>query len=193
MALEGLYVAGADTYAGGAVIAPPHPLFGGSMDTPVVDEIAHACRQAGIASLRFNWRGVGASAGEPSGDANDADEDYAAALLHLSETVSGSLVASGYSFGAVAALRVARGEARVRRIVLVAPPVELLDAGALAGFHGRLLVVTGAEDPAAPPARLAELLAAVPRAGLEIVPQADHFFRNGLAEISRTVKGFLSA
>ena len=43
------------------------------MQSPVVNEIAYACQKAGIASLRFDWRGVGASAGEPSGSAGDAD------------------------------------------------------------------------------------------------------------------------
>ena len=55
---------------GGAVIAPPHPLYGGSMESPVVSEIALACEHAGLDSLRFNWRGVGASQGAQSGDAD---------------------------------------------------------------------------------------------------------------------------
>ena len=61
--LEGLYTP-ADAPVGGAVIAPPHPLYGGSMDSPVVTELAQACARADFASLRFNWRGAGASAGE---------------------------------------------------------------------------------------------------------------------------------
>ena len=87
VALEGIYLAGDGPDAGGAVIAAPHPLYGGSMESPVVNEIAYACGRAGLASLCFNWRGVGASAGEPSGEAADADADYAAAALHLARTV----------------------------------------------------------------------------------------------------------
>jgi len=86
-ALEGIYVAGLDADAVGVVVAAPHPLYGGSMDSPVVNEIAYAARTAGLASLRFNWRGVGASAGLPSGEATDADADYRAALDHLLETL----------------------------------------------------------------------------------------------------------
>ena len=55
-ALEGIYLSGPDGAASGAVVAPPHPLYGGSMDSPVVNEIAYACQKAGHASLRFNWR-----------------------------------------------------------------------------------------------------------------------------------------
>jgi alpha/beta superfamily hydrolase len=120
--LEGIYLAGASGDDRGAVIAPPHPLYGGSLESPVVAELAFACHRHGIATLRFNWRGVGASAGEASGDAAIADEDYAAALAHLAETVPGALLACGYSFGSAAAVRAAERSPRVRRLVLVAPP-----------------------------------------------------------------------
>jgi alpha/beta superfamily hydrolase len=190
-ALDGLFVAGADPSSGGAVIAPPHPLHGGSMESPVVGELAHACGVSGLASLRFDWRGVGASAGAPSGDAGDADEDFLAALGHLAASVDGALVAGGYSFGAVTVVRNAGGESRVRRLVLVAPPVALLDAEALAAFPGRVLVIAGAVDPYAPPAELATRVEDLARANLEVVPEADHFFQRGLVEISRATEAFL--
>src|ERR1700752_3812022 len=124
LVLEGIFIngRGGDEECG-ALVAPPHPLYGGSMTSPVVGEVAFGCQRAGCATLRFEWRGVGASAGRPSGDAADADADYAAALAHLADTVTGSLLAAGYSFGAAAALRVAHRHPRVRRLVLVAPPV----------------------------------------------------------------------
>ena len=192
-ALEGLFVAGEDERSGGAVLAPPHPLYGGSMDSPVLGELAHACGKSGLASLRFNWCGVGASAGATSGDAGDADRDFVAALDHLAESVDGGLVAGGYSFGAVSAVRVARRESRVRRLLLVAPPVDLLDAEALAAFPGRVLVIVGANDPYAPPPALTTRMADLARASLEVVAEADHFFQRGLVEISRAAEAFLSA
>src|SRR5271166_3947152 len=86
-ALEGLFLHAAGPSRGGAVVAPPHPLYGGSMENPVVSELAFVCARAGLASLRFNWRGVGASSGVPSGALADAADDYAAALSHLRDSV----------------------------------------------------------------------------------------------------------
>ena len=84
-ALEGLWLParGEGGARGGAVMAPPHPLMGGSMDSPVATEVAMAASDAGLGALRFNWRGVGASAGVPSGEQADADADYGAALAFL--------------------------------------------------------------------------------------------------------------
>ena len=151
-ALEGVYVPCRDAdgrvvdATGGAVVAAPHPLYGGAMDSPVVNELAHATASSGYASLRFNWRGVGASAGAPSGEAAEADADYAAALAQLAATVDGPLVATGYSFGAAAALRVGRGAERVEHFVLVAPPPALLPPDPFVGLDRSLLVLVGAED-----------------------------------------------
>jgi uncharacterized protein len=188
-ALEGIFVGGAGD--GGGVIAPPHPLYGGSMDSPVVSELSWACREAGLASLRFNWRGVGASAGRASGEASDADADYGAALGHLAETVPGPLVACGYSFGAAAALRAAATSRRVAQLVLVAPPPALVAPEALAGAGCPLLVLAGERDGLAPPDALAGALENAARAKLAVIPEADHFFGAGLRELGRSVTAWL--
>jgi alpha/beta superfamily hydrolase len=191
LALEGIFIAGSGV--AGAVIAPPHPLYGGAMESPVVTEIAFACEKAGVASLRFNWRGVGASAGKASGEADDADADIEAALAYLEETVAGGVVACGYSFGASAALRVAGRHPRVNRLVMVSPPPALLDAAAFAAYPGRILVVTGGRDSFAPVAEIERLVDSARQARLEIVPEADHFFGVGLATISRVAGVWLEA
>jgi hypothetical protein len=202
LVLEGLYVraaqAGDDGEAGavfappGAVIAPPHPLYGGSMASPVVGELAWACQKAGYATLRFDWRGVGASHGVPSGEAADADADYGAALVHMAETVSGPLLLAGYSFGAASAVRIATREPRVRRLVLVAPPPALLDAKALERFPGSALLLTGERDVHARPGELRALVSGNARRRLEVIPEADHFFLTGLAAIPRIVSEWLA-
>jgi alpha/beta superfamily hydrolase len=176
---------------GGAVVAPPHPLYGGSMENPVVCELAYACARAGLPSLRFNWRGVGASEGEATGEAEAADADAVAALEHMAETAPGPLVACGYSFGALAMARAARAQPRVRRLVLVAPPPPLAAAGLLAGFGGPVLALVGARDRLAPPEAVERLLAPARDARLVVLPEADHFFADGLAALGRAVREFL--
>lgn len=190
-ALEGVFLGGADPESGGAVVAAPHPLYGGSMDSPVVAELCFACRRAGYATVRFNWRGVGASGGSPNGDPAQADADYAAALAYLEETVAGPILAAGYSFGAAAAVRVALANPHVRRLLLVAPPPALLDAAALAQFRGSALVVVGSRDSFALTAELAQLLGGDARRRLEVIQDADHFFACGLGDISRIARAWL--
>jgi len=192
LALDGAFLGAVGASAAdGAVIAPPHPLYGGSMQSPVVNEIAYACQKAGIASLRFDWRGVGASAGEPSGSASDADQDYGAALAHLEETVNGELLACGYSFGAAAALRAGAAHPRVTRLVLVSPPPGLLDPAALARFAGRVWIATGEADAIAPARELEALAARARRARFVVIPECDHFFVAGLAELGRELTAWL--
>jgi len=166
-------------------------MMGGSIDSPVVTEIALAMSDGGFGTLRFNWRGVGASAGVPSGEMADADADYRATLEQIAETVSGPLVACGYSFGAVAAVRCATPEPRVTHRVLVAPPPSLLDADALAGFAGKTLILVGEHDALAPAQALAALAAESERIELALVAEADHFFAFGLAEIGKHTARFL--
>lgn len=193
--LDGLYRAGRtrDGEDGAVLVAPPHPLYGGSMENPVVTELAYAAADAGLASLRFDWRGVGASTGAPTGDAAEHARDYAAALAHLAETVSGPLCAAGYSAGAAAAVRAAVRHPRVRRLLLVAPPPTMLDAGSLAALRGRVLVVVGSRDTLAPEAALRGLLGPLPDARLLVIPDVDHFFGSGLAALGRAARDWLGA
>jgi len=192
-ALEGLFIAGdAEASGEGAVIAPPHPLYGGSMDSPVVSELAWACTKAGRASLRFNWRGVGGSTGAPSGELAAGAQDFAAALLQLGRTVPGRLIAAGYSFGAAAAVRAAAEQPRVARLVLVAPPPSLLDVGALRSVEREVLLLGGEHDTIAPPAALEALAKDLPGARVVLLEEADHFFAAGLARLANEVASWLA-
>lgn len=189
--LEAIYLAPASGEARGAVLAPPHPLYGGSLEAPVLTELAWACTQAGLGSLRFNWRGVGASAGAPSGLAADADADYGSALAHLAETLPGRLVAGGYSFGAAAALRSGAAAPRVDRLLLVAPPPSLVAPAAIAASGRRALVLVGEYDTIAPASALQAALAGSAHVTLHVIPHADHFFGEGLAELARLAAAWL--
>jgi alpha/beta superfamily hydrolase len=191
-ALDALYVPPdpAQDGAGGAVIAAPHPLYGGSMASPVVGELSWAFARSGLATLRFDWRGVGASAGRASGDLEHARADYRAALAQLAESVPGPIAAAGYSFGAAAAL-CAIADPRVRTLVLVAPPPALLDRDALAARALDVWIVTGEHDAIAPAAALEALARDLPRGRFAAIDEADHFFGAGLGALGRSVTRWL--
>jgi hypothetical protein len=193
-ALEGLMLpVPALPECGGGLVAAPHPQMGGSMDSPVTTELAFALEQAGIASLRFNWRGVGASAGAPSGEDADADVDFAASLAFLRETVNGPIMAAGYSFGAATALRASATHPALRRLVLVAPPPRIVDPGLLERFEGPVLMVAGDQDGFVEIDTLAQWAAGHDRVTLEVIEGADHFFMMHLGALRRAVDEWLAA
>ncbi len=177
---------------GGAIVAAPHPLMGGSMDSPVATELGLAASDAGYVSLRFNWRGVGASAGKPSGEIADADADCRAALDFIRESVEGGIVACGYSWGSLAVFRTCTAAPRVKKLVLVAPPPAMLERAVFERSGRPTLIVTGDSDSYVPLDALRELVAGLEQVELVVLPGVDHFFMAGLAELGRSVRGWLA-
>jgi alpha/beta superfamily hydrolase len=192
-ALEGLWLParGDEAARGGAVVAAPHPLMGGSMESPVATELGIAASDQGYTSLRFNWRGVGASAGLRSGEAAHADADYFAALDFMEDSVEGPLVACGYSWGGVTAARVAIQRARVHRLVMVSPPTSMLDGNALKAFGHPILIIAGDRDEYVPIDALKQMISGLEGVCLEVLEGVDHFFMAGRADIGRITRDFL--
>jgi alpha/beta superfamily hydrolase len=192
-ALEGLWLParGDEPARGGAVVAAPHPLMGGTMESPVATELGLATSDQGYVSLRFNWRGVGGSAGLPSGETTHADIDYCAALDFMEDSVDGAIVACGYSWGGVTAARVATTRARVKRLVMVSPPAAMLDGDALKSFGHPILIITGDRDEYVPLAPLKGMISGLEGVELEVLEGVDHFFMAGLADIGRITRDFL--
>jgi pimeloyl-ACP methyl ester carboxylesterase len=120
-----------------------------------------------------------------NGETAAADADYRAALAHLGATISGGVVAAGYSFGAATAVRVAAADPRVRGLLLVAPPPTILAKDKLRDFPGPVLLVAGEIDPLAPAAELERIADDLPRGSLHVIPAADHFFATGLGALGR--------
>jgi alpha/beta superfamily hydrolase len=163
------------------------------MDSPVVTELALACSDLGFVSLRFNWRGIGASAGVASGEMVDAVTDYRAALLFMEDSVDGAIVACGYSWGALAAARACLDASRVRKLILVAPPPEMLDAPALDERGVPTLVIAGDRDSYVPIPALRAVLDGIDGSKLVILEGVDHFFMNGLAGIGEATRAWLES
>jgi alpha/beta superfamily hydrolase len=176
-----------------AVIAPPHPLYGGTFHNPVVVDIAEGLARIGISGFAFNWRGTEGSEGAKTDSLEAAVSDYLAVFHSVADEAEAAgmrLFAAGYSFGAATALLAAREDKRIEGVIMLAPPVGMLQSDDLAAAPGHLLVVVGGDDEFAPLPALEEKLAVRRDATLEVIPGADHFFHfGGLSEIAGRVAG----
>jgi alpha/beta superfamily hydrolase len=182
--IEGLWMGAGPRVA---VVAPPHPLLGGHFSNPVVQAVADGFVAAGLRVLLFNYRGVGESGGEPSGDPEHGERDFAAALA-VAALSAAPVLAAGYSFGGVAALRTAARDTRVGAALAVAPPAPMLAGTDLARLGAGLRVVAGEKDRFAPPVALEPVARAVRGARFDVVASADHFFARGPDEIRRIAR-----
>lgn len=193
LTLEGL-LATRDGDAPGAVVCHPHPMYGGSMFNNVVDAILAAMWQSGYATLRFNFRGVGASEGEHDGNGGEVDDARAAMAFTLMQpgVRKDAAVMAGYSFGAMVAVRAGYHDVQTSRIVAVALPLGMADAQVPADASKPILLVSGDRDTYSPVAALTTLQTRIGKsARLEIVTGADHFFGAFEAELSRTIASTL--
>jgi alpha/beta superfamily hydrolase len=171
----------------GVVICHPHPLYGGDMDNPVVVRAQEVCGALGLATLRFNFRGVGASGGVHGGGVAEQD-DAAAALDTLAKAVGGGgLAIAGYSFGARIAALVAGRDGRIGGLALIAPPLAMFDFGFLHDRHVPTLVVAGTRDQYCPPEDFARFISARPWATAATIDGADHFFFGKLFPLGEAV------
>jgi alpha/beta superfamily hydrolase len=177
--------------AGGVVIAHPHPLYGGDMDNPVVVRVAEVCQGEGLATARFNFRGVGRSTGRHGGGTAER-ADVIAVLGHLGALVGGpeQVALAGYSFGAVVVAAVAAEQTAGRGLALVAPPLGVAGLDRLpplGAVSGPLHVVGTSNDEYCPPDRLAALRAAAPEADVKIIEGGGHFFFGKLYPLGEIV------
>ncbi len=174
------------------VLTHPHPLYGGAMDNPVVTALARVYQRLGYSTLRFNFRGVGASEGD-YGDGVGERDDARAATAHLGRLGKTVTDLAGYSFGAWVNLGLHPPLATVRRQVVVAPPVLFMDFEPVAAPPAELAVIVGDQDRMAPLATLRALLPRWhPAARLGVVTGADHFFGAALDRLAAQVEAVLA-
>jgi alpha/beta superfamily hydrolase len=176
----------------GVVISHPHPLYGGSMYNNVVESLVRVYQQAGYSTLRFNFRGVGSSYGEYS-DGTGEQEDVRAALNCLRERGKQVIDLAGYSFGAwVNGLTRPDGDI-IRQMVMVSPPVAFLDFGSAQPLPQLQLVIAGSRDEIAPPELIETMLPNWnPKARLEIVEGADHFYGTYTGKLESILTNYLA-
>jgi alpha/beta superfamily hydrolase len=188
ISLEARFSPGAQT--AGVVITHPHPLYGGSMDNNVVWTAVRAYGDLGWSTLRFNFRGVGASTGR-YGDGLAEAEDVAGAVTFLKSRVPGPCYVVGYSFGAAVAARALLEGLRVTGAVLISPPIAFMDLGFLPETPGLSLIVVGDEDDLCPLAEVEDLCRRrQPPVDLKVVPGADHFYGGREEALYRILKDY---
>jgi alpha/beta superfamily hydrolase len=193
--LEGLMAKPAESAAARAVVVcHPHPLYGGSMHNNVVEAILEALWKLGFATLRFNFRGVGASEGEHSGGVGEGDDAKAAMQFLLSQPrVSGEgAIMAGYSFGAAVAMRAGAELKEVATISAVALPVGMGDFSSAAKGGKKIVLVAGDRDSYCPKRAITELAKSC-GAQLRIIDGADHFFAGYEDALTKALAELLSA
>ena len=178
---------------GVVVLAHPHPLFGGTMTNKVVQTLARAFVQTGWTAVRFNFRGVGASAGVHDGGRGELED-----LLAVVEQTApdGAIALAGFSFGAfVTSHAIARlwPGRDIQRIVLVGTAASRFDVATLPpDLHERALIVHGELDDTVPLASVMDW-ARPQLLPVTVVPGGEHFFHGQLGLLKSLVTRHLAA
>ena len=192
-AIEGLLDQPEGASRGVAVVAHPHPLFGGTMDNKVVQTLARAFVQCGWTVARFNFRGVGASEG-----VHDAGEGEARDFLSVVEQLApkGALAVAGFSFGSFVASHAIQAlwdKRDIEKIVFVGTATERLSvADVPESLHEKTLVVHGEQDDTVSLASVMDW--ARPQSlPVMVVPGGGHFFHGQLPLLKSLVVRHLIA
>jgi alpha/beta superfamily hydrolase len=175
------------------VACHPHSLKGGTMDNKVTHTLARAMVESGAPAFRFNFRGVGASAGEFDQGRGEAD-DLAAVVAEGRRRFPGAgLWLGGFSFGAFVALRAAT-HVRPEKLIAIAPPVVGYELGDVDAPECEWMLAQGDADDVVPPDAVLGWAARQHRQPrLHVLAGAGHFFHGRLHELKPLLVDFLRA
>ena len=175
------------------VICHPHPLGGGTMTNKVVHTLARAMQKCGAATIRFNFRGVGASAGRFDNGPGEATDALAVIAAGRARWPGAGLWLAGFSFGSFVALQVCN-TARANKLITVAPPVGRWDFSAIPAPQCPWLILQGDTDElvdATAVAHWSEQMSPAPT--FKLFPSVGHFFHGHLHDIDAGAREFLGA
>ncbi len=190
--LEALLEAPAVSARAAAVFAHPHPLYGGTMHTRVVFQGAKALARIGVAVLRFNFRGVGRSAGTFDDGAGER-EDYRAALDFVAAQYPRlPLWTVGFSFGAWIAMTAGADDPRVRVLLGIAPVVDRYDFGSVRTSTKPKFLIHGERDEVVSLKHVRRFYSelAEPKE-LVVIDAADHLFDGKTSEVGDAIEDLL--
>ena len=167
-----------------AVVCHPHPLYGGSMHNNVVGRLFADLPGRRVSTLRFNFRGVGASTGTHGGGEAEV-ADVVAAIDTVTDRHPGlAVVLAGYSFGADVSLSV--GDDRISGWLAVSPPLRIVDPATMipASDPRPTVVVTGTDDDFRAADSAQQVTEGWPSIEVMAAPGVDHFWMNGLDAVT---------
>jgi alpha/beta superfamily hydrolase len=186
----------ASQHSGVALVLHPHPLGGGTMHNKVVFRAAAALNDAGLTTLRINFRGVGQSTGEHDEGRGEL-EDVRAGLQYLAETFAQQpITLCGFSFGARVGLEVGIADERVRNLISIGTPLNKYDFAFLANCRKPILFVHGDRDEFGDLSRLQQLVERIKQHNasveLNIIKDSGHFFEGHLDELKQAITDWVS-
>jgi alpha/beta superfamily hydrolase len=189
--LEAIVKEPAGTRRGVGLVCHPHPLGGGTMHNKVVFRAAAGLVDAGLLTIRFNFRGVGASTGEHN-EIEGGQEDVRDALDYIANEYPGEdLTLAGFSFGSRTALEVGYDNKNVARLISIGTPIDKYgDYDFLMKTQKPILFVHGDKDEFGSIDKVRELAETVSRntdAELIVFENSGHFFDDHLAELRNAV------
>ncbi len=177
--------------AGFAVVCHPHPLHGGTLHNKVVHTLARVFIELGLPTLRFNYRGVGASEGRYDNGRGETEDALAVVGFARQRWPDAAVSLAGFSFGAMVALRAAARSAPVHSVVSVAPAVGRADVAVPARPDCPWLIVQGDADEIVDHHQVTAFAASFsPPPQLQVLPGVDHFFHGRLHELHEAVMAF---
>jgi alpha/beta superfamily hydrolase len=173
---------------GVGLVCHPHPLGGGTMHNKVVFRVASGLVDAEMVTLRFNFRGVGASTGLHA-EVEGGKEDVCTALDYLAgEYPDEDITLAGFSFGSRTGMEVGMPDHRVKRLISIGTPVEKYrDYDFLTQVKKPILFVHGDKDEFCSVNSLRALTDRIPHAEVVIFENCGHFFDEHLSELRRVV------
>jgi alpha/beta superfamily hydrolase len=180
---------------GVALVLHPHPLGGGTMHNKVVFRAAAALNDAGLTTLRFNFRGVGQSTGQHDEGRGERD-DVRTALDYLAAKYPDlSITLCGFSFGARFGLEVGIADPRVKYLIGIGTPLKNYNFEFLQACRKPLLLVHGELDEfgdSESVKQMAAELAQNTEVRLVVIPGSGHFFENRLDDLKRAITDWIS-
>jgi alpha/beta superfamily hydrolase len=180
---------------GVALVLHPHPLGGGTMHNKVVFRAAAALNDAGLTTLRINFRGVGQSTGQHD-EGRGEHEDVKAGLDYLAAHYPGlRITLCGFSFGGWVGLQVGIHDPRVAYLIGVGTPVDKYDFDFLTQCRKPLLLVHGERDEFGDVQRLRQLVMKLEQdvpVQLVVVPGCGHFFEDRLDDLKNALSEWMT-